>query len=139
MKKLLLFALVATSLTAQAQLNVTFAPAMTNKYLGGELQVGYRKNNTFISTGYIAMLHNSQPALFNVRGGVIVKERALLYAGYVRHHKSNHDKWLNYDTWQLGGQYHFCFYDKGTFFITCTYTNPGFTTVGVGMSYNLFQ
>jgi hypothetical protein len=121
---------------------VELAPALTNGRLGMELQVGYRVGDFFTSVGYTAVLNASQPALFNLRTGAVLNKNGrnnyLIYAGAVRVLKSTDYKEKNYYTWQVGGQWHFCYYDKGTFYVTAIYS-PKFISYGVGMSYNLFK
>ena len=126
-------------LSANAQVYTQLAPALTNQYLGADLQVGFRHNNTFTSIGYTAIINATQPALFNVRAGVIMNERWLLYGGYVRNHMSNDYKERNFNTWQAGAQYHFLHYEKGTFYVITNYTHPARVTVGIGISFNLFK
>jgi hypothetical protein len=130
--------LLLISASLQAQVYTSLSLATTNKYIGTELQAGYRLNKVFTSVGYVAMLSNTQPALFQARGGLVISDRALLYGGYVRVHKSNDYKNRNYNSWVIGGQYHFLHYDKGTFLISCSYS-PKYLTLGIGMSYNLFK
>ena len=69
---------------ATAQMFCEIGPGVTNGYFSGELQAGYRYGNTIASVGYIAIPNNTQPVLFNVRGGLFLKERVMMYAGYVR-------------------------------------------------------
>ncbi len=88
------------------------------------------------------MLNASQPALFNARTGVVLNKNGnnkyLIYAGGVRVLKSTDYKEQNYYTWQVGGQWHFAYYDRGTFYVTGIYS-PKFISYGIGMSYNLFK
>lgn len=139
MKRFIATLSIFICLTAEAQLYTQLSATLTNQYPGADLQAGYRYNNTFISIGYTAMLDATQPALFNVRAGAILNERWLFYAGYVRNHMSNDYKQRNFHTWQIGAQYHFLHFNKGTFYIISNYTQPSRVTAGIGMSYNLFQ
>jgi hypothetical protein len=129
------------SIPSFSQLYTHMAIGNTNNYFSHELQVGLRINNSIVSVGYISTLNNSQPALFNIRAGQVITDRWMVFGGYVRNHMSNDYKWKNYNTWQAGAQYHFLHFDKGTFYATGIYTNgsKGRVTMGIGMSYNLFQ
>ena len=139
MKNFISLFLLLFCLTSQGQhLYTSFGPGMTGKYLSGELQVGIRTNNVTLSAGYISMIDNSQPSLFNARAGYILGNRLHLYAGYVWVHKSNENKEMNSKTWSIGGAYHFMHYDRGTFFVSGNYS-PRFVTATVGMSFNLFK
>jgi len=121
---------------------VELAPTLTNGRLGMELQGGVRVGDFFTSVGYVAMINASQPALFNARAGVVLNKNGnnkyLIYAGGVRVLKSTDYKEQNYYTWQVGGQWHFAYYDRGTFYVTGIYS-PKFISYGIGMSYNLFK
>lgn len=139
MKRFLLLAAIFTAFNASSQhLYTSFGPGMTGKYLSGELQAGIRVQNTTISAGYISMIDNSQPSLFNVRAGYIIGDHLHVYGGYVFVHKSNENKEMNSKTWSVGAAYHFMHYDRGTFFVSANYS-PRFTTATVGMSFNLFK
>jgi len=80
---------------------------------------------------------NTQPTLFNIRAGYLVG-MVHIYAGYVRHHQSNDYKERNYDTWQVGASYNFCYYKRTTFYVSSAYS-PKFITGNIGMTYNLFK
>lgn len=139
MKQLLLACIIIASTNTKAQhLFTTLGPGITNKYLSVELQAGVRVHNYTLAAGYIAMPDASQPAIFNIRAGHTITNSAQLYIGYVFIHKSNHYKEMNSKSWQVGGQYHFMHYDKGTFFISASYS-PKYPSAHVGMSYNLFK
>lgn len=138
MRTILFACIILASIRTKAQLFTTLGPGITNKYLSIELQAGARVHNTTLSAGYIAMPDASQPALFNIRAGQTISNRGHVYVGYVFIHKSNHYKYMNSKSWQVGGQYHFMHYDKGTFFVTASYS-PGYPSAHVGMSYNLFK
>lgn len=112
---------------------------MTNKYFSADLQVGYRLQNFTASAGYIALPKNDQPALFNLRAGYVVAERLHAYAGYVRVMQSSDDKSLNSNSWQVGAQYLFAHYDRGTFYVAANYTGNGMVSAHVGMTWNLSQ
>jgi hypothetical protein len=141
MKRLFILAALTITLSSQAQPWVQMSIGNTNEFFSHELQAGYRAAKTFVSVGYISLLNNSQPTLFNVRGGAILNERWLVYAGAVRSIKSTERKHLNQSTWQAGVQYHFFFYDAGTFYVTAAFTNTTTARVstGIGMSFNLFK
>jgi nitrite reductase/ring-hydroxylating ferredoxin subunit len=121
---------------------VELAPTLTNGRLGIELQAGYRVGDFFTSVGYIAVINPSQPALFNLRTGAVLnksgKNSYLFYAGAVKVLKSTDYKEQNYYTWQVGGQWHFFYYDRGTFYAAVNYS-PKFLSYGIGMSFNLFK
>ena len=125
------------SKNATAQMFCEIGPGVTNGYFSGELQAGYRYGNTIATVGYIAIPNNTQPVLFNVRGGMILKERLLMYAGYVRVMQSSDMKQLNYNTWQVGAQYHMLHFDRGTFYIGSTYSGDKRISAHIGMTYNL--
>lgn len=122
---------------ATAQMFCEIGPGVTNGYFSGELQAGYRYGNTIASVGYIAIPNNTQPVLFNVRGGLFLKERVMMYAGYVRVMQSSDMKQLNYNTWQFGAQYHMLHFDRGTFYIGSTYSGDKRISAHIGMTYNL--
>lgn len=136
--KLIIPLLLLSVCTHAQRLYTTFGPGITNRYLSGELTVGATMKNVTASAGYIAMIDNSQPVLFNARIGYTITHRLHVYAGRVWHHKSNHYKNWNYKTWSIGAAYHFLHYDSGTFFVSGNYM-PNFTTVSIGMSANLFK
>ncbi len=54
----------------------------------------------------------------------------LIYAGGVRVLKSTDYKEQNYYTWQVGGQWHFAYYDRGAFYVTGIYS-PKFISYGI--------
>lgn len=138
MKKLLtLFLLLGSGVSAQPWTQAS--AGLTDKFFGAELQVGYRYKQAALSVGYTSIQFVSdQPVLFNVRAGAVV-DRFFFYGGYVRSVRSTDNKSLNRHTWQVGAQYHFCFYDRGNFYITGNYTQPAIISAGVGMTYNLFR
>lgn len=134
-KMIVVFILI--SLTGKSQVFAELGAGMTNKYFSAELQAGYRYNNLIASAGFISIPNNSQPVLFNVRAGVMIQERAMIYAGYVRNQMSTDFKWLNKNAWQVGAQYHMLHFDKGTVYIGANYTSGNYMSVMVGFSYNL--
>lgn len=132
---ILLFILI--SLTGKSQVFAEMGAGMTNKYFSAELQAGYRYSNVFASAGFITIPNNTQPVLFNIRAGLFLQERAMIYAGYVRNQMSTDFKWLNKNGWQVGAQYHFAHFDKGTVYIGANYTSGNYVSAMLGMSYNL--
>lgn len=138
MKNTLIAFILLSSVQTKSQLFTSLGAGVTNQYLSVELQAGARVHNTTVAVGYIAMPDASQPALFNIRAGQTISNRGHVYVGYVFIHKSNHYRYMNSKSWQVGGQYHFMHYDKGTFFVSASYT-PGYPSAIVGMSYNLFK
>lgn len=132
---LLLFILI--SITGKSQVFAELGAGMTNKYFSAELQAGYRYNNLIASAGFISIPNNTQPVLFNLRGGLFLNERAMIYAGYVRNQMSTDFKNLNKNGWQIGAQYHMLHFDKGTVYIGANYTSGNYVSGQVGMSYNL--
>jgi hypothetical protein len=129
--------LIAIISAAKAQVFAELGAGMTNKYFSAELQAGYRYHNLIASAGFISIPNNTQPVLFNLRGGVLLNERAMIYAGYVRNQMSTDFKWLNKNGWQVGAQYHMCHFDKGTVYIRANYTSGDYFSGHIGMSYNL--
>jgi hypothetical protein len=134
---LVIFLLIG--MTGKAQVVVQGGAGITNKYFSAELQAGYRFQNTIPTIGYIALPDRSQPALFNIRINQVINERFVVYGGYVREHMSNEYKERNYNRWQVGGQLHFCKYDRGSFYTGATYTSGGFVSVHVGMGFNMVK
>lgn len=136
--KHLLFVCMLFCTAAQAQLFVQGAAGMTNKFFSAELQAGYRVKQVLFSAGYTSIQFVSdQPVLLNVRTGVLLRH-TVVYGGYVKSMRSTDAKNLNRNTFQVGMQQHFCFYDKGNFYLTAGYTYPNYVSAGVGMTYNLF-
>ncbi|HEX4877593.1 MAG TPA: hypothetical protein VFV31_13035 [Chitinophagaceae bacterium] len=129
--------LLLISATTYGQLWTSLGAGMTNKYLSSELQIGARVGQNTLSVGYIAMPEQSQPSLFNIRAGYLIG-MVHIYAGYVHVLKSTDYKHRNYNTWQVGGSYNFCYYKRTTFFVSSSFS-PKFITANVGMSYNLFK
>jgi hypothetical protein len=129
--------LLLISATTYGQVWTSLGAGLTNQYLSAELQVGARVGQNTLSVGYIAMPKNTQPTLFNIRAGYLIG-MVHVYAGYVRHHQSNDYKERNYDTWQLGAAYNFCYYKRTTFYVSSAYS-PKFITGNIGMTYNLFK
>jgi hypothetical protein len=135
MKKTALTIFMLASLSANSQVFIEGGAGITNKYLSSEVQTGVRVNNITASIGFISLPDGSQPALFNFRAGYTIKERWLIYAGYVRLMRSSDNKAENGDTWQTGVQYHFMHYDRGTFYVEGNYS-PSFISLHLGMSFN---
>jgi hypothetical protein len=135
MKKVTFIIFILASLSANSQIFIEGGAGITNKYLSGEVQTGVRVNNITASIGFISIPEASQPALFNFRAGYTIKERWLIYGGYVRLMRSSDNKAENGDTWQTGVQYHFMHYDRGTFYVEGNYS-PGFISLHLGMSFN---
>ncbi len=144
---LLIALLVLVSMTGKSQVFTTvgggFTNASTKLSITADLQVGYRYKNTFASVGYLAIKDSGEPAFLNTRAGAIVlnqeKHCIVVYGGYVRALQSLDDKSRNYNTWQVGGQYHFCFYKNTNFYTGLTYTHAGYVTATIGMSIGLFK
>lgn len=138
---LMIFLLLSSGVSAQVWTQA--GGGLTNQFLSAELQVGYRYNSTFLSVGFIAIKDAGNPVLINTRAGVIVLNREehciTVHAGYVRSQQSLENKPLNSNTWQVGGQYHFCFYKRTNFYTEVTYTYKSRVSVGVGMTFNLFR
>lgn len=136
---LALIIFMAIAYTGKSQVFAELGAGMTNKYFSAELQVGYRYNNLIASAGFISIPNNTQPVLLNIRAGVVMQERVIIYAGYVRNQMSTDFKWLNKNAWQVGAQYHMCHFDKGTVYIGANYTSGNYFSGHIGMSYNLLK
>lgn len=143
MKYLFITILLLSGIEAKSQVWAQAGGGLTNQFLSAELQVGYRYNSTFLSVGFIAIKDAGSPVLINTRVGAIVLNREehciTVHAGYVRSQQSLENKPRNSDTWQVGGQYHFCFYKRTNFYTEVTYTYKSRVSVGVGMTFNLFR
>lgn len=138
--RLLLLLFFMTAATVYSQPWVQGSAGMTNRYFSGELQAGIRFGAFAASAGYNSLQFDSdQPVLLSARAGVLLDERWFLFAGYVRVLQSSDNKELNSNSWQVGGQYHFGFYDRGSFYVTSFYTWPDYVSAGVGMTFNLFK
>jgi hypothetical protein len=124
--------------TAAAQPFVTGAPAVMNTNLGMDLHAGVRLGKVYASAGYTAVIHPGQPALFQGRAGYVINDRFVIFSGATHVLHSVDYKSRNYWTWTAGGQYHFAYYERTTFFINASYT-PGYPVIGAGMSYNLYR
>lgn len=127
------------ALKSDAQVFVFGGAGVSNKYFSAELQAGYRYQNYTASIGYIALPERTQPALFNVRAGYVIAERVHVYAGYVKVMYSLDDKSRNSNTWQVGTQYLFSHYDRGSFYIGANYTGNKMLSAHVGMTFNLVK
>lgn len=138
MKQIIISLMLILSINSFGQqFFTTFSPGITNRFVSGDLQVGTRIGNTTLSAGYICLLDNSQPTLFNARVGYIAG-RVHAYAGAVNVLQSVDYKERNYNTWQLGASYHFLYFERTTFLVSATYS-PLYMTVSAGMSYNIFN
>lgn len=135
----MLLLLLTISISAKSQVFVEMAPGVTNGFFSGEIQVGYRHNNLIGKAGFISMPNNTQPVLFNLRGGLFLAERVMVYTGYVRNMMSLDIKSLNKNAFQVGAQYHMFHYDRGTVYIGVTYTTGSYISGHIGMSWNLSQ
>lgn len=117
----------------------TYAAAGTTAgFFNGEWFVGYRQHKTSISLGFNVIPNNTQPVLFQLRAGYNFLKHFHVHASAVRVNYSLDDKTRNYNTYNAGLQYHFSFFDRGTIFTGINYT-PGFTSLLIGMSYNLMH
>lgn len=103
-----------------------------------ELQAGARFDKVFSSVGYIVLPDAGQPSLFNIRAGYIPIEHVVVYAGYVRSISSTDVKSVNYNTWQIGAQVNYVYFDRGTLYTSGTFTNKQGLSFHFGMTYNLF-
>lgn len=136
MKSILcLFLLV--SFNADSQVFVLGGAGISNKYFSAELQTGYRYQQTTLSIGYIALPEQNQPALFNIRAGYVIAERVHVYGGYVKVMYSLDDKSRNSNTWQVGTQYLFSHYDRGSFYAGVNYTGNKMLSAHLGMTFQL--
>lgn len=125
------------AISSKAQVILLGGAGMSNKYFSAELQAGYRFNNATLTAGYIALPEDNQPALFNVRAGYVIAERVHVYGGYVKVMYSMDDKSRNSNTWQVGAQYLFCYYDRGSFYFGGNYTGNKMISAHVGMTFQL--
>ena len=107
-------------------------------YFSGQWILGWRQHNTTIAAGFTVLPNNTQPVLFKLIAGYNIINRIHLYAAAVRTTYSADDESRNYTTYGLGAQYHIAHFDRGTIYGGLYYT-PGFTTVLIGMSYNLMH
>ena len=126
-------------ISGMAQFWAELGAGSTNGFFQAELQGGYRSRNMTASVGYIALMNNTQPALFNVRVGYVAAERLHVYGGYVRVNYSSDDKSRNFNSWQLGAQYLLAHYDRGTMYAGTSYTGNNMLSFNVGFTYNLSQ
>lgn len=134
----LTIALLLLCLSSSAQPFTTFGVGMTNNNFSAELQAGIQIKKVILSASYIAAPESTLPVLFNTRLGYLYNERLLVYGGLVWLTYSSDDKKRNSKTYQLGAQYLFCFYDRGSFFAGANYTK-GFVTGNLGMTFNLVK
>ena len=132
----ILISMVGHKCSAQVGFTAYGAAGMTNRYFSADVHAGARVNHLVFTAGYLALPHNTQPALFQLRAGTIIGYRWHVYAGAVRVMYSSDDKKRNYNTYSVGVQYHTLHYDRGTVFYHANYS-PGFVSAGVGMSFNL--
>jgi hypothetical protein len=107
-------------------------------FFAGQWLAGYRQGNKTIAAGFTVLPNNTQPVLFKLSAGYNIINRIHVYAAAVRVTYSHDDKKRNYNTYGFGAQYHIAHYDRGTFYGGLYYT-PGFTTLLIGMSYNLMH
>lgn len=116
----------------------TVGGGITNKYLGVDLQAGYRINKYTLSLAYLALPESSQPAIFQLRAGINLLKHWHVYAAPAKVMFSGDDKTRNYYSYAIGVQYHTKPWDRGTFWIGTQYT-PAYTSILIGMSYNLMH
>lgn len=111
---------------------------ITKQKFAHELHAGYQRNYFTASIGYNSIPDAAHPVMFQLRVGYVIAKRVHLYAGPVNVVYSLDDKSRNYYTYHVGAQLHGMHYDRGTIYITASYT-PGFVSAGVGMSFNLIK
>lgn len=117
---------------------LTGAGGITNKYFAADLQAGYRIGNYTLSLAYLALPHNTQPVIFQLRAGINILNHWHVYAAPAKVMFSGDDKTRNYYSYAIGLQYHTKPWDRGSFWIGTQYT-PAYTSILIGMSYNLMH
>jgi len=103
-----------------------------------EVNAGFRYKYASLSIGHVAIKANDQPTMFNITAGYNITNSIRLSGGIVKLSYNYDDTRRNYYTYTAGAQYHFYHFDRGTFYGGLYYT-PGFTSLLIGMSYNLMH
>lgn len=138
MKKILLLLALVFQFTSNAQVFVEAGGGVTNMFPSVELQAGYRTNNIVSSLGYIVVIDSGEPSMFNLRTGYFFVERWYVYGGLVHVNYKQYDPRENFNTGQVGAQYHFGHgLKEGTFYLGGNYTFNKRFTFTLGMSFNL--
>lgn len=124
-------------LVTNAQIFLEGGAGLTNLYPSYELQAGYRVKNIVSSVGYIAPIDGGQPTMFNLRTGYLFDEQLYIYGSLVHLNYKQYDPRENWNTGQLGMQFHYGHGIKGTFYTGAAYTFNKTVTITFGMSFNL--
>jgi hypothetical protein len=138
MKKVFLIAiLILSTLISNAQVFFEGGGGLTNLYPSAELQAGYRVKNIVSSVGYIVVVDSGEPSMFNLRTGYFFREQLYVYGGFVHVNYKQYDPRENWNTGQIGMQYHFGHGIKGTYYVGSTYSFNKSLSFTLGMSFNL--